>query len=600
MNKKAFLLSILLLNSILTISYETWFKKIESSLGRELIITKEKDIILAGWINSETNFNDISLTKIDSYGEVKWCKSFSGDKNDFIFDILSDDNFFYCIGISNSFEKEDYDLVILKLDYSGNLIWQKRFGTPSNERKAATLSRKDGTLILSLNEINTNSLIVININPLNGIINWQKLYPNICFDLLSIAEDKFGNLYFLLNGNDHYSYLLKTSSEGEPSWLKKLSYSKELWLTDIKITEELLLIGRAIDNTGSHLVILLMNYDGIPIKTKKITPFYPIIGIQKINLLSNGKILITSSFKKEESEANAWIINLDPDWNILWEKTFSIPDNGAFYQIKEFYEKCLIGIGTTYFNSFYYYYGFISKLNNIGSLEYICPIIQEFSSSSNGSFAIEIQDYEDLISIPYNLEIFDIFFKEKDVSIYLSPICSPGCQDIEILPSSISNGKSYEPYNLNFSASGGTPPYKFSIVSGKLPNGLNLSQDGTLSGIPAEGGDFSFTISAIDVNYCEGRRDYTLHIDINPPTISSVLKLTDPFRLKIIGTNFHQDLKVYIGEDLNPWTNLKYKNSSQIILKGGNSLKQRFPKGIPVEIKVVNPDGGEATYIFKR
>ena len=84
------------------------------------------------------------------------------------------------------------------------------------------------------------------------------------------------------------------------------------------------------------------------------------------------------------------------------------------------------------------------------------------------------------------------------------------------------------------------------------------------------------------------------------PSISSVTKLTDPFRLGIKGAGFASDVKVYIGEDTTPWETVKFKNIAHLILKGGNSLKERFPKGVPVEIKVVNGDGGSASITYMR
>lgn len=40
-------------------------------------------------------------------------------------------------------------------------------------------------------------------------------------------------------------------------------------------------------------------------------------------------------------------------------------------------------------------------------------------------------------------------------------------------------------------ASGGTPPYVFSITQGTLPQGLNLDNDGTIGGIAEESGTFT-------------------------------------------------------------------------------------------------------------
>lgn len=77
-------------------------------------------------------------------------------------------------------------------------------------------------------------------------------------------------------------------------------------------------------------------------------------------------------------------------------------------------------------------------------------------------------------------------------------------------------------------------------------------------------------------------------------------KLTSPFRLKLSGSNFSSDLQVYIGGDADPWSSVVYKSENLVVLKGGTSLKSEFPKGVPVEIRVVNGDGGSATISYTR
>jgi hypothetical protein len=53
-------------------------------------------------------------------------------------------------------------------------------------------------------------------------------------------------------------------------------------------------------------------------------------------------------------------------------------------------------------------------------------------------------------------------------------------------------------YTSSFTASGGTPPYTYSIIAGALPVGLMLSPTGVLTGSPAMAGTFSFTVKAVD------------------------------------------------------------------------------------------------------
>lgn len=47
-------------------------------------------------------------------------------------------------------------------------------------------------------------------------------------------------------------------------------------------------------------------------------------------------------------------------------------------------------------------------------------------------------------------------------------------------------------------ADGGKGPYKFNIVSGSLPDGINMDENGRLSGTPTKEGTFEFTVKATD------------------------------------------------------------------------------------------------------
>ncbi len=97
----------------------------------------------------------------------------------------------------------------------------------------------------------------------------------------------------------------------------------------------------------------------------------------------------------------------------------------------------------------------------------------------------------------------------------------PGCPFITVSPARLPPAVLGIPYSQTISASGGTPPYTFTVSSGALPPGLTLSAtSGTtalISGTPTAVGPFSFTITATDANGCPGSRAYFLQRPDGPP-----------------------------------------------------------------------------------
>ena len=93
------------------------------------------------------------------------------------------------------------------------------------------------------------------------------------------------------------------------------------------------------------------------------------------------------------------------------------------------------------------------------------------------------------------------------------------CPAITPNPAELPNAAVDEFYSQQFTGSGGTGTYTFSVTSGSLPPGLSLTPEGLLSGTPDTEGSFNFTVTATDDNDtvieeddCPGSRDYTLLI----------------------------------------------------------------------------------------
>ncbi len=111
----------------------------------------------------------------------------------------------------------------------------------------------------------------------------------------------------------------------------------------------------------------------------------------------------------------------------------------------------------------------------------------------------------------------------------------PAIPELQLITASpLPSGVSGTAYTTPFGATGGTPGYFWAVTAGNLPNGLSLTSNGILSGIPTKTGDFRFTVQVTDSNSATASAAFLLTINTPPLTIT-----TSPFADTPVGTSFN-------------------------------------------------------------
>jgi uncharacterized protein (TIGR03437 family) len=134
------------------------------------------------------------------------------------------------------------------------------------------------------------------------------------------------------------------------------------------------------------------------------------------------------------------------------------------------------------------------------------------------------------------------------------------------------------PYLYNLSATGGTPPYSWSVLGGGLPNGLSLSSNGTLSGTPKQAGAFTFTIEVTDNAGLSASSVFALTISPQGLTITNV----SPLPNGIVGSEYPAQIFTATGGTA------PYTFQATGTLPGGLTLSAGEISGIPTTAATFN------------
>ena len=197
-------------------------------LGADVQILEDGGFILLGSTESFGNgSSDIWLIKTDSQGETTWAKTFGDNSSDYGKSILKTPDDGYIIrGVTESFGYGNTALVLIKIDSTGDKIWDNAFGGSNGESGNALGETNDGGHILICHSyVHENSAYDIRLIKIdgNGSVDWDKTYGGIThnygFSVLQTFDGGYaltGSIGILGDGDINHSdiWLIKTDPEG--------------------------------------------------------------------------------------------------------------------------------------------------------------------------------------------------------------------------------------------------------------------------------------------------------------------------------------------------------------------------------------------------
>ncbi len=108
---------------------------------------------------------------------------------------------------------------------------------------------------------------------------------------------------------------------------------------------------------------------------------------------------------------------------------------------------------------------------------------------------------------------------------YALSISAPAPASLTITVNTLKDATVGTPYSTTLTASGGTPPYSWTLVAGALPPGLNLASAGSIAGTPTTAGQYPFTVLVKDSATTPQAAQASLTISVATPTTNSAIRL---------------------------------------------------------------------------
>ena len=193
--------------------------------------TSDGGYIATGYTESFGAGNsDVWLLKLDGSGNVIWQKTYGGTGRDYTFDAQqTEDGGYLVTGMTNSFSAGDLDVWLLKLDGSGNVTWEKTYGGIGDDSAASVRQTEDGGYIVaggtSSFGAGSSDFWLLKLDG-SGNVTWEKAYGGTGYDYAMSIKQSFDKGYIVAGYTSSFGvtnsgmWIIKVDENGVITWQK--------------------------------------------------------------------------------------------------------------------------------------------------------------------------------------------------------------------------------------------------------------------------------------------------------------------------------------------------------------------------------------------
>ncbi len=291
--------------------------------------------------------SDLWVINTDKVGNVIWEKSIGGTYYEWVEDAIYVPNEGYIIlAITVSFGAGKNDFWLLKMNEDGDILWQKTYGGPEVEQPAKVIATDDGGYAVvgttnSFSDDGNDDMWLIKLDNL-GDVEWQKTYGGIDTENAYSLDETSDGGYVI--GGDTFSFgagsfdymIVKLNETGNVEWAKTYGGDNGDTAYDLSAsyTGEYILAGKtqSFESTSLDSWVCKLRSDG-NIEWSKVYGGDSGDMIYSVVNEIDSFIIAGYSYSFSTNYSDSWVVKLNGDGNILWQKIYSTPDYDSIYEI---------------------------------------------------------------------------------------------------------------------------------------------------------------------------------------------------------------------------------------------------------------------------
>ena len=252
--------------------------------GFDVISNIDNGYYVLGYTRGYQKYGDIFLVKTDNLGNEIWRNTYGFNNDDYAFDLHENlDGDILIVGSKNSFyddvhanyKEHDADIILLKIDNNGTLIWSKNYGGNNHDFGYSIETESNGGYYLAGSSQSFGNgkfdMILMKIDE-NGESEWQETYGGSDYEYCVAMSRNEQNDLFLIGSSKSYSnstdiFLVKTTANGIINWSINIGGDGIDYGHDVLSTDDggCAIIGQSQDPTTDkfNLIFVKVDADGI-------------------------------------------------------------------------------------------------------------------------------------------------------------------------------------------------------------------------------------------------------------------------------------------------------------------------------------------------